>query len=118
MEAVLLPWVRVGFGVDAGHSTPPDLEKRLPFVRVERLGGADGRFTAHPRIAVDVFGRTADEASHLSDAIRDSLVLLHGPVGGAVIRGVRCISGPSRQPWANPSVYRRGASYSVSLRAA
>jgi hypothetical protein len=118
VEAVLAPWAESTFGAFSCAETPPDLEDRLPVIRVERIGGPDERFSQHPRVAVDVFAATADEARTLAGQVRDALVLLRGPVNGAVIRGVRCDAGPSRQPWANEAVHRRGASYTVSLRAA
>jgi hypothetical protein len=116
VEAVVAPWVEATFGVFAASEAPADLEDRLPAVRVERIGGADERFRGHPRVAVDVFAATADEARTLANAIRDALLFLRGPVNGAVVSGVRCDSGPSRQPWANPAIHRRGATYTVSLR--
>ncbi|MFD9442160.1 hypothetical protein [Streptomyces sp. NPDC060001] len=118
IEAVLAPWVEATFDVFSAAETPADMEKRLPVVRVERIGGSDERFTLHPRVAVDVFAATADEARTLAGRIRNALLFLRGPVNGAVIRDVRCDAGPSRQPWANEAVHRRGATYSVSLRAA
>lgn len=118
VEAVLNPWAEATFGVFSAASTPADLEKRLPVIRIERIGGGDERFTERPRVAVDVFAATADEARSLAGRVRDALLFLHGPVNGAVIRGVHCDSGPSRQPWANEIVQRRGATYTVSLRPA
>lgn len=118
IEAVLAPWAEATFGVFAGAETPADLETRLPVIRVERLGGSDERFALHPRVAVDVFAATADEARTLASSVRDALLFLQGPVNGAVIRSVRCDSGPTRQPWVNEAVHRRGASYTVSLRPA
>lgn len=118
VEAVLAPWAEATFGVFSAAETPADLETRLPVIRVERGGGGDERFTDHPRVFVDVFAATADEARTLANRVRDALLFLRGPVNGAVIRDVRCDSGPARQPWANEAVHRRGATYSVSLRAA
>ncbi|MFB7919225.1 hypothetical protein [Streptomyces sp. NPDC056061] len=118
VEAVLAPWLEARFDVFAAAETPADLEDTLPMVRVERVGGGDDRFAQHPRIAVDVFAATADEARALSEQIRKALVFLSGPVGTAVVRSVRCDSGPTRQPWANEAVHRRGATYTVSLRSA
>jgi hypothetical protein len=119
VEAVIAPWIEWATDATAGAETPPDLENRLPFVRVERIGGPDERFSAHPRIAVDVFAATADEARTLAGRVSGLLLFLRGPVGGpvegAVIRNVRCDAGPSRQPWSNPAIYRRGATYTVSL---
>lgn len=118
IEAVLNPWAEATTGVLAGAETPPDLETRLPFIRIERGGGVDERFSMHPRVFVDVFAATADEARALASDLRDALLALRGPVNGAVIRDVRCDSGPSRQPWANEAIHRRGATYTVSFRAA
>lgn len=118
IEAVLAPWAEETFSVFGCSETPADLEEQLPVIRVERIGGPDERFSLHPRVAVDVFAATADEARTLANSVRDALVFLSGPVNGAVIRSVRCDAGPSRQPWANEAVHRRGATYSVSLRAA
>ncbi|WP_432158644.1 hypothetical protein [Streptomyces sp. bgisy153] len=69
-------------------------------------------------MAVDVFASTADEARTLANNLRDALLFLRGPVNGAIIRDVRCDSGPSRQPWANEAIHRRGASYTVSFHPA
>lgn len=116
IESVLAPWIEARLDVFSAAETPADLEDTLPMIRVERVGGRDGRFSLHPRVAVDVFAATADEARTLSNSVRDALVFLRGPVTGAVIREVRCDSGPSRQPWANEAIHRRGATYTVSLR--
>ncbi|MFF3312462.1 hypothetical protein [Streptomyces sp. NPDC002952] len=118
IETVLAPWAEAAFDVFSAAETPANMETRLPVIRVERISGADERFTDHPRVAVDVFAATADEARTLAGRVKDALLFLRGPVGGAVIRGVRCDSGPSRQPWANEAVHRRGATYTVSLRPA
>ncbi|MGW6948981.1 hypothetical protein ACWGHD_18905 [Streptomyces xanthophaeus] len=118
VEAVIAPWLEATLEVTSASETPPDLEDLLPFIRVERVGGPDERFTAHPRIAVDVFAATADEARTLAGRVSDALVFLRGPVGDAVVRRVTCDSGPSRQPWANPAIHRRGAAYTVSLHPA
>lgn len=118
IEAVLNPWAEATTGAQAGAETPPDLETRLPFIRIERGGGGDRMFSGHPRVFVDVFARTADEARTLANSLSAALIALRGPVNGAVVRDVRCDSGPSRQPWANETIHRRGATYTVSFRAA
>lgn len=118
VEAVLAPWLEARFGVFSAAETPADTEDTLPVIRVERVAGADGRFSQTPAVAVDVFAATADEARSLASEVREALVFLAGPVPGAVIRSIRCTSGPTRQPWANESIRRRGATYVVSLRPA
>lgn len=118
IEAVLAPWLEARFGVFSAAETPADLEDTLPMIRVERIGGPDDRFSQSPRVAVDVFAATADEARTLAGQVRDALVFMRGSVPGAVVRSVRCDAGPSRQPWTNEAIHRRGATYTVSLRPA
>lgn len=118
IEAVLNPWAEALTGAKAGAETPPDMETELPRIRIERGGGGDDQFTGHPRVLVDVFAATADEARTLANTLSAALIALRGPVNGAVIRSVRCDSGPSRLPWANEAVHRRGATYTVSFHPA
>ncbi|MFJ3084480.1 hypothetical protein ACIPJG_32650 [Streptomyces halstedii] len=118
VESVLAPWLESQLDVFCAAETPADLEDTLPMIRVERVAGVDGRFGQSPAVAVDVFAATADEARTLAGRVRETLVFLTGPVPGAVIRSVRCTSGPTRQPWASEAIHRRGATYVVSLRSA
>jgi hypothetical protein len=69
-------------------------------------------------VSVDVFAADDDEARTLAAQVHEALVFLDGVAGPAVVRGVRCDSLPTSRPWANDSVRRRGAEYTVSLRAA
>ncbi|BDM70611.1 hypothetical protein HEK616_40980 [Streptomyces nigrescens] len=118
IEAVLAPWTESTTGVFSAAETPDRMEENLPVIRVQRLGGYDERFADHPRVAVDVFAATADEARALASQLTEALLFLRGPVNGAVIRDVRCDAGFSRLPWANELVHRRGATFTISLRAA
>ncbi|MGW1828823.1 hypothetical protein ACWCO0_09725 [Streptomyces tubercidicus] len=118
IEAVLNPWAEALTGAFSASETPDRMEDHLPVVRVQRLGGYDERFSGHPRVAIDVFASTADEARALAEQLTEAILFLRGPVSGAVIRGTRCDSGFSRQPWANEAIHRRGATFTISLRAA
>ncbi|MET9480941.1 hypothetical protein [Streptomyces sp. NPDC006638] len=118
VEMVLTSWIRETLSVETSVDRPPELETVLPWITVVRVGGASQRFTGHPRVDVDVYADTADEAARLAGVLDDALLFLRGPVAGAVIRGVTCESGPSKRPELNPAVHRLGASYRVSLRAA
>ncbi|MFD9205970.1 hypothetical protein ACFVZM_06780 [Streptomyces sioyaensis] len=118
IEAVLAPWAETVTGCFSAAETPDRMEETLPVIRVQRLGGYDERFTGHPRVAVDVFAATADEARALAGQLSTALLFLRGPVNGAVVRDVRCDSGFSRLPWVNEAIHRRGATFTVSLRAA
>lgn len=118
VETVLAPWLEATLGVFSCASTPGDLETRLPVIRVTAGGGIGGRFSQHPRISVDVFAVDDDAARTISGQVHEALVFLTGAAGPAVIREVRCDALPTRRPWDNPAVRRRGAEYTVSLRAA
>ncbi|MFI7096432.1 hypothetical protein [Streptomyces lydicus] len=118
IETVLCPWAESVTGAFTAAETPDRMEEDLPVIRIQRLGGYDERFAGHPRVAIDVFAATADEARALAQQLTDALLFLRGPVNGAVIRDVRCDSGFSRLPWANELIHRRGATFTVSLRAA
>jgi hypothetical protein len=118
VETVIAPWLEAELGVFSCASTPADLEQRLPVIRVTAGGGSGGRFSQHPRVSVDVFAADDDAARTLAAQVHEALVFLNGDAGPAVVRSVRCDSLPTSRPWANDSVRRRGAEYTVSLRAA
>lgn len=118
VEAVIGPWLEATLGVFSCASTPSDLEARLPVIRVTAGGGSGGRFSQHPRVSVDVFAADDDAARTLAAQVHEALVFLNGTAGLAVIRSVRCDSMPTSRPWANEAIRRRGAEYTVSLRAA
>ncbi|WP_328742906.1 hypothetical protein OG436_29380 [Streptomyces caniferus] len=118
IEAVLCPWVESVTGCFTAPDAPDRMEGDLPVIRIQRLGGYDARFANHPRVVIDVFAGTADEARALGTTVTDALLFLRGPVNGAVVRDTRCDSGFSRQPWANELIHRRGAAFTISLRAA
>ncbi|GGX26956.1 hypothetical protein [Streptomyces chryseus] len=118
VETVLVPWLESTLSVHVCTETPADLETILPVVQVERVGGATPRFSDTPRVDVDVYAGDADAAMTLARAAQNALLALRGLVGDAVIRDVRCDSGPSRRPYVNPAIAKRGATYTLSLRAA
>lgn len=118
IETVLAPWLEAELGVFACASTPADLEQRLPVIRVQAGGGSGGKFSQHPRVSVDVFAATDDAARALAQLVHSALVFLNGAAGPAIIRDVRCDSLPTSRPWETVAVRRRGAEYTVSLRAA
>jgi len=60
-----------------GNSTPADLQSRLPFHRVTRVGGADDRLTDFPAVDVDTYAATRSEARRAAEQARD--LLTSGP---------------------------------------
>jgi hypothetical protein len=118
IESVLSPWIEAKTGAFTCAETPADLQSRLPVIRVKRGGGADGRFSGRPTIDVDVFASDADLARALAAQLHEALIFLRGTVGDAVVRDVRCDIGFASRPWEDEEISRRGAQYTVSLRAA
>lgn len=99
----------------AGSETPEDLEQRLPYVRILRIGGYSDRLTDFATVEVDVFAGTYAQAEPLAERIRQHLT---GPplrVGPVVLDRITCESGPVELPWA-PRVRRFNASYVVRSR--
>jgi hypothetical protein len=53
--------------------TPPDLQDRLPFVRITRYGGPDDGITDHASVDVDVMHTSRALALQLANDIREEL---------------------------------------------
>lgn len=99
----------------AGVETPPDLEQRLPFICVTRIGGASTDVNDYARVQVDVLGATYAQVEPLAERVRQFLT---GPpirVGPAVLDRVSCDSGPHEAVW-SPTVRRMSAVYLVVSR--
>lgn len=96
--------------------TPTELETQLPVVQVTRVGGASDRLHDRPRVDVNVFAATEDDAQTLAQTIRDALV--PGPVRTprGLLDRVRCEVGPNRVPYANPNVWYVTAAYQFVCR--
>lgn len=118
VELALTTWARDAFQATVCTELPADLEGSLPLVQVEAIGGFGERFTASPRIDVDVYAADYSAAKDLSTAVHRALVMLHGTVGQVVIRGIRPDTLPARRPYDNSSLRRVGASYTVTARPA
>jgi hypothetical protein len=103
-------------GGRVNDATPPDLESRMPFQRVERIGGADDGVTDDASVDVEAFAGTRAEAWALAEDQRQLLLDgRHGTEFG-LIDHVRTVAGPSRRPWDNPKVHRFGATYRITAR--
>ncbi|TDC02281.1 hypothetical protein E1091_01140 [Micromonospora fluostatini] len=99
----------------AGVETPTDLQAKLPFIRVLRIGGGSDRLSDFAVVDVDVFAASYGAAELLAERVRQ---LLTGPplrAGAAVLDRITCDSGPVELPWA-PGVRRFGATYQVTAR--
>ncbi len=111
----LLVRALAGFGT-CGTVTPPDLQPRLPFVRVQRLGGGD-RITDAPRVDIGVAAATRAEAMALARAIQQRL--LSGPVrvpGARVIDRAVTEMGPHEAPADDPHTRHVVQTFRMALR--
>lgn len=123
LEALLTGWLSEVAGGLAGASTrtPPDLEQRLPWVRVALLGGPyDGFRIDRPLVDLESFAATAAEASALARQIQGLLYsdLLGRTYGGAVVARVRTDVGTRPLPYDNPAVHRYGGTYRLAVHPA
>ena len=96
-----------------GTSTPDNLEQRLPFLRVRRIGGYDADpFTDRARISVDVFAGSYADGVAKAEAVRQRY--RSGPYP---FDRVDTVTGPVETPWSDGSDVRRWtATYLMSSR--
>ncbi len=99
--------------VGAGRTaveTPPDLELRLPFVRVMRIGGIRDRLNDLATVDVDVFAATYTAAQSLAEEVAE--FLMGPPSGIREFDRVDCEIAPRELPWVDDNTVRRwGATY-------
>lgn len=95
-------------------------EELLPFIRVERIGGARMRLSDHPIVDIDVLAKTRGEARLVSEAISSLLFRYPGMVvvgtRGVKFDSVECLRSPTRAPYDDDTVRRYGATYQISVR--
>lgn len=101
-----------------GHTaieTPLDLNDRLPFIRIVRIGGGSGRVSDGPRVEIDVFAGSYLAAEQLAERIRQYLT---GPPPGPIfLDRVDCSIGPRELPWDDDGLVRRwSAEYEAVTR--
>ena len=119
IQRVLVTLARTVEGVAAaGTETPADLQQRLPFVRVARIGGPRTSTLDSPTVDVDVFASTYAVGQSLAGRVSDLFLSAPHVAGGALIDTAASITGPVEVPWADPGVRRFLATYRFTLRPA
>ncbi len=115
IEALLVAWLEgVIEDVTASTETPPDLDDRLPWLQVVRIGGSyDGFRLDRPTVDIAAYDSTGPLASALAAQVQ---VLIHEQlartkVGTAVVSRVVTIAGPHFVPYDNPAMRRYEATY-------
>jgi|SRR5690606_11193177 len=122
IEAVLVAWLEAAIpGVHASTETPPDLDDRLPWVQVTRLGGPyDGFRRDQPTVDIAAYAASRPAASQLAQQVQEALHtrLWGATVGGAVVSRVETRTGPHWVPYDNPNVRRYEATYAFVIHPA
>lgn len=98
--------------------TPPQLEDYLPVVKVFRVGGPRRLNLDHPRMSIDVFALSRDDARDVAEAVADwmQFKLAGSSAGGLYFTGVDIGTAPVWIPYTNPNVRRFTASYTVHVK--
>ena len=125
IENALLDWLKSTFPeladdtmVDehVGTVTPGlALDRRLPFVQVQKLTGRDDYFKDYPVVDIDVFGDRRDVAYALAEAIRSAILETPFTAGTVRVRTSETRTSPGLRPWENTRLARFGATYELSV---
>lgn len=99
-----------------GTVTPADLQDRLPFLRVHRIGGGDDFITDLARVDVEVHAGTAAQAWSLAREIQQQLISAPARTSSGVLDRCRTESGPQEIPHTNDAVRLVITTYRVAVR--
>lgn len=99
-----------------GTVTPADLETRLPFVRVRRIGGPSTLITDRPRLDVEVYAATIGAAFQMSREIQQALISGPRSTTAGIIDRCTTEVGPREAPYENTAVRLVMGTYRLSLR--
>lgn len=122
IEALLVTWLEDTIeDVTASTETPADLETRLPWLQVVRIGGGyDGFRLDQPTVDIAAYSSTGPAASALAAQVQ---ILLHEQlartkIGTAVVSRIETVTGPHWVPYDNPAMRRYEASYRFTVHPA
>lgn len=101
--------------VSVGTATPKNLAERLPFVQVRRIGGvADSVVIDRPRLDIDVWAATREQAQDTAQLVRAHLrVARYAQHTGAVVGRVTEERGPAMLP--DPDTRFERCSFTVQV---
>lgn len=104
-----------------GGFPEPGTEYAPFYIAIESGGGRSDYFTQEPTIDIDVFAPRRSTAKSIAFAIQ--LIMLRYPWSVRVESGQRytidrvvCDAGPVKMPWADQSIRRQLAQYTLILR--
>lgn len=100
---------------EAGDQTPPDLSR--PFVRVQRVGGADDGLTDRVRIEVATYAPTRVESQALAEHARQLITACESTsAAGIFVDNVINEAHTGRTAYDNYDVRRISSTYRLSVR--
>jgi hypothetical protein len=100
-----------------GSETPGDLQARMPYVRIVRVGGGSDLVNDYPQVDIDVFATTSRAGEDLAERIRQFLTLpAPAYTSGVLLDRIDCLTAATERPWADTRVRRYGATYRVVSR--
>lgn len=97
-------------------SLPADLAAALPLIRSRRVGGGADRISSTPRVDVEVYAGTYDEAMTLAQAAEQLVIGPRRSTGQGLIDRAETEVGPSERTYPNPAVHLVAATYRLVLR--
>jgi len=119
VELLLTGWLRERLEpVRVVTNTPADLERVLPVVQVERVGGPTQRHVDGPLVYIYTYGTSRLLTLELAHGVQ-ALMLHHLPgvtASGGRVQNVECPVGPQWLPYDNPAVQRTQATYALAVR--
>jgi hypothetical protein len=128
IEDVLRTLFRADFPALAGSNpnrvgsfVPPNLKDVLPFVRVGRIGGPQGKLEDRPVVDIEVFHDTLTGARDLDSALTAYLHSgrLQADLGSnvlVVIDAVRTETTGQEIPWDDPEIRRVASTHTFTVR--
>jgi hypothetical protein len=91
----------------------------MPFIRVQRIGGADDWFNDDSRVDIDVFAVDEVTAQQMAESVRTAMIGMSGhDFSGRTIDHVETTLAPIWVDYQNELVQRYVASYTVTSRLA
>jgi hypothetical protein len=117
VESLLVTHLEARLAVRATTRLPAKFETALPIIRVTRVGGPDDGLNDFARITVETFAATRPASWDLAEDARQAMLAAsHTVVSGRLIDTVSTDGAPVWVDYANDSVQRFLASYTVVSR--
>ena len=118
VEQMLVGWVPTVVGAACSTELPANLQTRLPWVRVGRIGGPSNYGIDQPTVATDVFAATRPAAKALAydlySAFEFELPRYMNAYG--TVLTAESISGPFWQPWDDTTLRRFGMTHRITVQ--